>query len=63
LIPLRVREPRVFIGRGHFEHEDKSDNLTRIMKVGSQNREDLEACAREHMGGQAQEVQKPHVMP
>jgi hypothetical protein len=50
LIPLRVKEPRVFIGRGHFEHGDKGANLTRIMKAGSQNREDLEAWAREHTG-------------
>jgi hypothetical protein len=46
-----MREPRVFVGRGRFEHGDKSANLTRIMKAGSQNREDLEAWAREHVGG------------
>jgi hypothetical protein len=51
LIPLRVREPRVFIGRDHFEHGDKSARLARAMKACSQNREDLEAWAREHVGG------------
>jgi hypothetical protein len=45
-----VGEPRVIIGRGHFEHGDKGTNLTRIMKACSQNREDLEAWAREHVG-------------
>jgi hypothetical protein len=50
LIPLRVREPRVFIGCSDFEHGDKSANLTRIMKACSQNREDLEAWAREPWG-------------
>ena len=51
MIPLRVREPPVFIGYTDFEHGDKSAYLTRIMKACSQNREDLEAWAREHMGG------------
>ena len=50
MIPLRMRDPRVFVGRGHFEHGDKSANLPRIMKVGSQNREELEAWARERVG-------------
>ena len=51
MIPLRVREHRLFIGRGQFEHGDKSANLTRTVKVGSQNREDLEAWELEHVGG------------
>jgi len=36
---------------GHFEHGDKSASLTRTMKACSQNREELEAWAREHVGG------------
>jgi hypothetical protein len=36
---------------GYFEHGDKSASLTRTMKVCSPNREDLEAWAREHVGG------------
>jgi hypothetical protein len=35
---------------GHFEHGDKSASLTRTMKIFSQNREELEAWSREHMG-------------
>jgi rRNA pseudouridine-1189 N-methylase Emg1 (Nep1/Mra1 family) len=51
LIPPRVREHRVFVGCGHFEHGDKSASLTRTMKVCSQKREELEAWAHEHVGG------------
>ena len=43
--------------RSHFEHGDKSTNLTRTMKVSSQNREDLEAWAREHVGAGSRGVQ------
>jgi hypothetical protein len=46
LIPLRVREPQAFVGRGHFQHEDKSAGLIRAMKVCPQEREELEAWAR-----------------
>jgi hypothetical protein len=47
---------------GPFEHGDNCASLTRTMKVCSQNRKDLEAW-RESTWGQAQEVQKLHVMP
>ncbi|HSK84776.1 MAG TPA: hypothetical protein VK902_15460 [Rubrobacter sp.] len=36
---------------GHFEHGDKSASLTRTMKVCSQTKGELEAWAREHIGG------------
>jgi hypothetical protein len=36
---------------GHLEHADKCASLTRTMKVCSQKREELEAWAREHVGG------------
>jgi hypothetical protein len=35
---------------GHFEHGDKSASLTRTMKVCSQERVELEAWARKHVG-------------
>jgi hypothetical protein len=35
---------------GHFEHGDKSASLRRTMKVCSQEREELEAWARENVG-------------
>ena len=42
---------------GHFEHGDKSASLTRTMKKFSQNREDLEAWLREHMGAGSRGVE------